>query len=402
MKRKTLFWWFVRLLALSAVIFVLSSQIQLDDTLELGDGSVLTGSVTRTTDGDWQVVGPDERETIRVPDEDVALRGGDEAAVPAVSWGLRTLGGRLGGHLPVVVLVLAILASLLALTAVRWHLLLRTVDLRIPLARAIRLTWIGAFFNLAVPGATGGDVVKAWYAARETGRATRSVLSVFVDRMLGMIGMTLVAGAALWLAPFREGFGPARAVITVALGICVVATVVLGLPKVRSALGWRFIGPRLPFQTLIAEAGAALQLYRGHPVGILVALGLSVVNHVANTFCAWLLAGALGIEGLDLATAFALVPVANFFAGIPILPGGWGVGELAFAFFLGQVGIPPTEAVGLSVVYRLSILAVSLPGGLLWAFWKDRPTRAEVEATVHSAAHDVEEREHAEWGTPDV
>ena len=152
------------------------------------------------------------------------------------------------------------------------------------------------------------------------------------------------------------------------LGIGVLAT-----PTLRRALGVGRLVGRLPFQTLLAEVRAALALYRDRPVALLVALATSVLNHAVASFTVWLLARALGIEGLELGMALALVPVANLFAAIPLLPGGWGVGELAFAYLFGQVGIPATEAVGLSVVYRLSILAASLPGGVLWLFWKDRP-----------------------------
>ena len=43
----------------------------------------------------------------------------------------------------------------------RWWLLLRAQDIRIPYRLAHRLTFLGFFFNNVVPGPTGGDVVKA-------------------------------------------------------------------------------------------------------------------------------------------------------------------------------------------------------------------------------------------------
>lgn len=382
--------WLLRLAGLAAVVWFLAHQLSWWDTLTLHDGPPLTGRVERLADGSWRVEAPDG--TVRdVPAEAVEVRGGGAGSVPAVSWGLRTLGLRLGGHVGVLASVLVLFLCLLVLTAWRWRLLLGAVDLDLPLGRTVRLTFIGSFFNNAIPGATGGDVVKAYYAARSTGRGTRSVISVFVDRIVGLVGLAVLAGGVLLLAPGQAGYGPARTVVIGVLGAAVLGLVVLLTPPVRRALGLGRLVRRLPFQTLVAEARAALGLYRDQPLPLLVSLAASLVNHGVAAICVWMLAGGLGIQGLDVGMALALVPVANLFAAIPLLPGGWGVGELAFAYLFGQVGIPPTEAVSLSVVYRLSVLAASLPGGALWLFWRGRPTKAAILHEVDEATHAVEQ-----------
>jgi uncharacterized membrane protein YbhN (UPF0104 family) len=42
------------------------------------------------------------------------------------------------------------------------------------------------------------------------------------------------------------------------------------------------------------------------------------------------------------------------------------VGEAAFIYFLGAVGVPPAEAVALSLLGRSLQLAVSLPVGIVF------------------------------------
>ena len=70
----------------------------------------------------------------------------------------------------------------ISMTATRWWLLLRASNLPQTLIRAFRLTFIGCFFNNVVPGQTGGDLVRAYYIARENkGRKTDSILTVIVD-----------------------------------------------------------------------------------------------------------------------------------------------------------------------------------------------------------------------------
>lgn len=382
-KRATLLWG-LRLLLLVAVAWILSRQIHWEDELLLRDGTVVLGRATESGDGGFDVRLPDGTH-LHVPAADVAQREDADEPVPAVSWGLATLFGRLGAAWPQGLLVHLLLAALLVLTSFRWWLLLRAVELDVRFPRALRLGWIGAFFNLAVPGSTGGDVVKAWYAARSTGRPTRSVLSVFVDRAAGMLGLGVLAGLALVLQPPSRGFGAARVLVLLLVGVCVVVALLLAVPGLRRRLGLHALGRRLPFAGVRAEVSAAGALYGRRRGALLVALALSVLNHAGAAVAVWLLARALGVEGVHLTTAVVLVPLANLFSALPVVPGGWGVGELAFAYLFGQVGVPPTEAVSLSVLYRLGLLIVSVPGAWLWIVWKDRPTKASIARDLEAA-----------------
>ena len=50
----------------------------------------------------------------------------------------------------------------------RWRRLLRVQEINLGWWRTLRVYLIGAFFNLFLLGATGGDIVKIYYAMRET------------------------------------------------------------------------------------------------------------------------------------------------------------------------------------------------------------------------------------------
>jgi uncharacterized membrane protein YbhN (UPF0104 family) len=105
---------------------------------------------------------------------------------------------------------------------------------------------------------------------------------------------------------------------------------------------------------------------------------------------AWALAQALGLPEVTLGAAMALIPVIGLLSAIPLLPGGWGVGELAFAYFLGPLGVAPSEAVGLSVVYRLALLSTGLPGGVLWLTAREGASAAEMRTEVARAERAAE------------
>jgi len=192
MPRRAVLAWGLRLAGLAVVFAILSQQIHWCDRLNVTTGPPVEGHATLLDDGSWRVVLP-AGGVRAVAAEDVRTRGAGGSEIPDVDWGLRTLGLRLGEHLGIAVGVLILYLGLFVLTAWRWRLLLKAVDLVLSMARATRLTFIGAFFNTAIPGATGGDVVKAYYAAKATGRGTRAVLSVFVDRMTGLLGLAVLA-----------------------------------------------------------------------------------------------------------------------------------------------------------------------------------------------------------------
>ena len=51
-----------------------------------------------------------------------------------------------------------------------------------------------------IPGAVGGDVVKAAYLARMHIRKTQAIASMVIDRILGLLGLFILAAVAGVLA----------------------------------------------------------------------------------------------------------------------------------------------------------------------------------------------------------
>ena len=72
--------------------------------------------------------------------------------------------------------------------------------LKIPLGRVIQLSYIGYFFNNFMPTAVGGDIVKAYYAYKQTKKAAKSFISVFMDRFLGLFSFIFIAVFMLFIS----------------------------------------------------------------------------------------------------------------------------------------------------------------------------------------------------------
>jgi uncharacterized membrane protein YbhN (UPF0104 family) len=94
-------------------------------------------------------------------------------------------------------------------------------------------------------------------------------------------------------------------------------------------------------------------------------LGMSLAIHVFNVAVIYVLALGLTID-LSYWHCLLLAPPVMFLSMLPISVAGWGVREGAMIVALGLVGVTPAHSVALSVCFGIAVLAISLPGGLLW------------------------------------
>lgn len=366
----------LRVLGVALLVYILLFLVQYRDRLRLPDGTFATGRVAEGA------AGPvfHEDGSGRVVDLPADWREHDD-----VQPGLFTI-VRESDKLLLLLSVL-FFGPITLISITRWWYLLRELGIRVGWWQAFRLTFIGFFFNAVLPGQTGGDVVKAVYISRQaTGLRMRAVMSVLVDRVIGVFALGLLAAAVLVPHLDDPQFEKAAIVVFVFLGVAVGFGVVFLSGRVRRVTRLEALIARLPH--VVREIDRAVVVYRHHMRAVLLAIAISVVNHLAIGVMSIGLGRAIGIDAATVPTTefFILVPVCMMMASIPALPGGWGVREAAFVFFFGQVGVLATKAFALSVMIGLAQLGWSLLGGVFFLTQPNRVTKEEVE----TVAHDVE------------
>jgi hypothetical protein len=269
----------------------------------------------------------------------------------------------------------------------RWWYLLRANGLGVRFLEAQKFGWIGLFFSNVVPGATGGDVVKAVYIVRRcSGDKVRAVVSIVVDRILGVMSLLFVGSLASTLAMDRFPVFASSMWLT-GLGVLVFCFLLIS-PALRRLLRFDALVAKLPDKAgnIIRDLDAAILHYRGHLRGIagwILASPAIYTLFVGSYYC---MSEALGV-GITLADLFFIVPVASVIQGIPIAPAGWGIGEAAYGALIGKFGastlagvpdaeqIMRTRGVALSVLHRVHVALWSLIGGL--AILIDRKTHPD-------------------------
>lgn len=309
-----------------------------------------------------------------------------EAPETAVHLGLLSaLGGIRWGLMGLALLLLGMNQPILAL---RWKSLLDAQGIRLSFGSVLRLNFLGLFFNNTMPGQTGGDLVKAYAVAKKVpGRGTAAVVTVFLDRAVGLLGLVLLAGTVSVLMALRDpNFSKAAWLIGSLL--CVL---ILGggfyLSQIRERLlpsrkvaSLRWIGP------ILAEIDKTVALYRDRKNFVALSLSLALLNHLGYILMGMTIGRALGIPSGEVALAhfMVIIPIVSMIGCIS--PGimGFGLGELAYVYAFAGKAIPldrymtflpsitlfpsmhtaDSKALALSLLTRFCIIAWGLAGGL--------------------------------------
>ncbi|PWE32934.1 hypothetical protein DDZ14_07535 [Maritimibacter sp. 55A14] len=261
---------------------------------------------------------------------------------------------------------LAVFAAVLALflaahvgAALKWWGLLSRA---IPVPLALRAHYAGLAANLCLPGAVGGDAVRAGLAHGALRDGPRVVAAGAADRLIDMAALLAISLFGLLIA---QQSGPGAGLVLQA-GL-ILAGVTLGfaaLPRLLPAL-WR-IAPGLPGRGMAERLTAAFADLARHPLRLALALVASVAIQTALVLLSWWLARAAGADVAPALWIFAW-PLAKIVAVLPVSLNGLGLREATLAAFLAPFGADPAVIVAAGLVWQAVLFAAGGIGALVLA-----------------------------------
>lgn len=283
------------------------------------------------------------------------------------------------------------------LQTLRWQILLRAIGINLPLWRCGKLLLIGMFFNLFLLGATGGDVVKIFYAMREAhGAKVAAFLSVAVDRVVGILALALVSlvvvamsWQALMSTAVAQGLVATLALILGgSVGMVVVAAVIAVFHLERK------LPARMPFRTTLVDLAEATHRYARSPGAIIRAFLLSIPSHLLM-FSTFYFAARAFKTPLSLIETFSVIPIVSVITALPISLSGIGVREQLFENLLGSMyQVPSASAVLISMFGYLTAVVWCLIGGWIYLTYRSgdgqTASLSEMEAVTDAAAEKPE------------
>lgn len=242
-----------------------------------------------------------------------------------------------------------------------------------------RLSMLSHLFNLFMPGALGGDIVKTAYAFNEgQGQKVKKVIAVFVDRTIGLISIMVLGMIALIASHKQLPINLWQAVLLffASGGFMIlllsdrVLTVVDAISR-KMVIGRRFIDAGL------VNWRESVSFYKDNSHKVLSSLALCAPIHLVSFTIYYVLAISIGMNIGFMEMVFAIA-IMWLITAVPISVGGMGVRELSLVWLLGIFGVSSEQAVSLALLgYVNAIIKSSLALPLLFDFRKVKPTGKE-------------------------
>jgi len=258
----------------------------------------------------------------------------------------------------------------------RWLIILRAFKVEIGPWRVFEIYAISSFFNVFLPGVTGGDAIRVIYSVRAAnGAKVACGTSVLLDRILGFYGMLLVT-LSIVLINF-DSFGRTKfsgSILTILAGsfvlvhVAAFAATIGKKPLVKLCLT-RFEGKHVRLHRFTESMSRVVDQFQSAKLTIFgcIILSISITCILIGSIVFLSIEQRWGEElgFLDFATAAS---VALMSGTLPITPGGIGTAEGVFSYMCSVLGeakeiLPYATAFFL---YRLFYMCIYLTGGILF------------------------------------
>ena len=258
---------------------------------------------------------------------------------------------------PITLLVLAVFLVDIFLMGLRTSWLFRPLGMKLTVLKSTELTLVSIFFSTFLPGAGGGDLAKLYYATKEnTGRRTEVATVLMLDRAIGFFAMLILPFFFVpMFLPLIQAVPPLRSILIlvacVSIGLLAAFLVCAFNQSIVDFLArestplprWRKLGCRV-LQTI--------RIYGRNPGTLLSALLLSILANLSVIIITAL--AVLILDPANLSSKICLVvPIGQAVNGLPLTPGGLGVGETA-----------------LNALFNLTGLRGGAEAFLYWRVWK--------------------------------
>lgn len=280
----------------------------------------------------------------------------------------------------VLVLAIATFSMQLLIGAQRLRILLAPQDITLGYWMALRLTYIGAVFDVFMVTSVGGDAIKAVYLAREVpkNRRLEAVSVLVMDRLMGLLGlltlvllMSLLQIETLYADPLIR---PHLKWLVLVPGCLLVGTVML---LSKSVYNWgitQYFFKKAPGGRIAERGYGALQLFGDHPKVLFNAWTLSLIVHIFGVVSGYVLMHGLGYKA-GFGPFFVAWFISNFICSFAPF-GGIGFGQWCYNFIFLKIANMEGGWVLASAVQVTSILSKS-PGLLAWLVSREQLNRKD-------------------------
>jgi len=266
--------------------------------------------------------------------------------------------------------------------SLRWWILLKTQSIFIGLWPAVKLYFLGWFYNNFMPSSVGGDLVRAWYVTRHTDKKFEAALSVFVDRAIGLLSTLVIA--IFFYSVFLRGQAVPAQINTekqnglfnfifehkfiFLLSAIAIAAIFCGLlinRRTRINLIHTWTKIRVFSINMMVKFKNAVAIYCKNPLAIIAVFFLTVLMQITVITGFWLLGRNMGIT-VSIKYYYVFFTLAWVVGTIPVSVGGVVVIEgFLVLLFTKIAGLEEPAAWAIALGQRAVWMITSLPGAII-------------------------------------
>jgi glycosyltransferase 2 family protein len=272
------------------------------------------------------------------------------------------------GALWLIPALLALTAYGASIEAERLRIYFGAAGLTLGWSRAYVMVAVGTFFNMCIPGGTGGDMAKLFYLAKDNRQRGPDVAAaILVDRLVALSALlATVTGLSLWnialvrTRPVLLGLSGLAAAGLATLALLAWVAPTAGFERSR-LVAW--LGARQGAVRHLAALSHGLAGFVASRRLLLAGFAISLAGH-AGLLTTFVLLTRVVAPGISISVVALLASMGMLANAIPITPGGLGVGEAAFEQLFRMAGM--TGGASLVLAWRIAMLPLAAVGVLLY------------------------------------
>ncbi len=245
-------------------------------------------------------------------------------------------------------------------SAIRWYAIGQNLSFNESFSTYLRYYFVGMFFNLFLPSAIGGDVLKVFFLSQGGKSRLKASYSIFLDRAFGLWAMFLIGVFAVL---FNPSVLPDRWQFIILASGTIISIFAIIAPFMHGFIKKILKNTdNLSFFNKILHYCEYMFLFWKKPKGLFIALFLSFILQLCGMGSVFLLGYGLDL-GLPISFYYAALPIISLITILPISLSGIGVREGGFVYFLSLKGVPIEKALTLSLgVFAIQAFSALIGG----------------------------------------
>lgn len=248
----------------------------------------------------------------------------------------------------------------------RWAMLLKLADIRLPFKRIAISFAGGIFFSLFLPSTIGGDLVRSIDLAAHTKKPKQIVATVILDRISGFVGLVLLTLAALLFGGRLVEDRGVLISVSIITGILIAALLVLFNPYVFTKINSFLHRPNSgKIRGAIKNVHQEMYIFRRHGKGLFYNVMLSVGVQLISPITFYIIALAIGVK-ISIVYFLVFLPIIGAIAMLPISIGGLGLRDATTIYFFAKAGVAANMSLAMSLLNFFYILVYACLGGLVY------------------------------------